>query len=125
MQQANKDKPKLPLLHPSLASFPRLLPTHAQTKPQILRLIPPDPSTIRTVLMGTYPHSNVPDDQTLVLAGIASKMCAYFDSVLRGLENAETAYKEGAKQTMIWREELETCGEQQGGKSLGVVDAIG
>jgi hypothetical protein len=65
--------------------------------------------------MGTYPKSDVPNDQTLTLSGIANKMCGYFDSILRGLENAEAAYKEGAKQTMLWREELETCGEQQGG----------
>lgn len=67
--------------------------------------------------MGTYSLSEVPEDQILILSEIANKMCDYLDSILRGLENAEAAYKEGAKQTMLWREELETCGEQQGGES--------
>jgi hypothetical protein len=30
------------------------------------------------------------------------------------MEAIEHAFKEGEKQTMIWREELETCAEQQG-----------
>lgn len=71
----------------------------------------------RKLLMGTYSLSEVPEDQFFILSEIANKMCDYLDSILRGLENAEAAYKEGAKQTMLWREELETCGEQQGGGS--------
>jgi hypothetical protein len=38
---------------------------------------------------------------------------------MRGLESVEHAFKEGEKQTMIWREELESCGEQRGRESFG------
>lgn len=118
MQQANKNKPKTPLRHVALASFPKLLPTFAQTDPQILHLTPPGSSSTRQLLSGIYAVSDVPQDQNLILAGIAHRMSDYLDVILRGLENAQAAQKEGSKQTMIWREELETCGEQQGSESL-------
>lgn len=117
MEQQKKNKPKGPIWHVALATFPRLLPTFTQTRPQILSVVPPRANRERRLLSGIYPISNVPQDQTLVLAGIAHRMSDYLDAVLRGLENAELAFKEGAKQTMIWREELETCGEQQGCRS--------
>ena len=34
--------------------------------------------------------------------------------ILRGLEAAEHAFRDGEQQTLIWREELEACAEQQG-----------
>lgn len=116
MQQQNKDKPKGPIRHKALSLFPQLLPTYKDTKPQILSVIPPRSSGERRLLSGIYPMADVPSDQNLILAGIAHMMSDYLDAILRGLENAELAYKEGDKQTMIWREELETCGEQQGRK---------
>lgn len=33
---------------------------------------------------------------------------------MRGLEAIEAGWREGYKQTMIWREELEECGKLQG-----------
>lgn len=114
MQQQNKNKPKQPLLHASLSSFPRLFPAYNETKPQVLSIIPCAAKASRRQLSGTYTVTGVPEDQTLVMAGIAHRLSDYFDTILRGLENADAAHKEGAKQTMIWREELETCAEQQG-----------
>jgi len=117
MEQQNKNKPKGPIRHAALATFPCMLPTFTQTRPQILSVVPTRISRERRLLSGIYPVSDVPQDQTLVLAGIAHRMSDYLDAILRGLGNAELAYKEGAKQTMIWREEMETCGEQQGCES--------
>lgn len=117
MEQQNKNKPRGPIRHAALATFPCMLPTFTQTRPQILSVVPTRISRERRLLSGIYPVSDVPQDQTLVLAGVAHRMSDYLDAILRGLENAELAYKEGAKQTMIWREELETCGEQQGCES--------
>lgn len=44
-------------------------------------------------------------------------MGSFFDTVLRGLEAIEAAWREGCKQTTIWREELEECGKLQGSES--------
>ena len=41
-------------------------------------------------------------------------MSGFLHVILRGLEAAEHAFRDGEKQTLIWREELETCAEQQG-----------
>ena len=114
MANMNKNKPKAPSKHSSLANFPSLLPTYSQSNPQFLSVIPYYPLSSLDLLSGTYPIADVPIEQALVLADIAHRLSAYLDIILRGLENAEAAYKEGGKQTMIWREELETCGEQQG-----------
>lgn len=114
MQQANKNKPKGPIRHSALSTFPTLLPSFAQTNPQTLHVTPPRASSSKQLLSGIYPISDVPQQQSFIMAGIAHRMSEYLDAVLRGLENAQAAQKEGAKQTMIWREELETCGEQQG-----------
>jgi hypothetical protein len=56
-------------------------------------------------------------DQTLALAQVSDLIAELLEVVLRGLEGAEHAFRDGEKQTMIWREELETCGEQQGSES--------
>jgi hypothetical protein len=56
----------------------------------------------------------VVDEQLLKLARTCDRLSGFLDIVLRGLESVGDAFKEGEKQTMIWREELESCGEQRG-----------
>ena len=58
------------------------------------------------------------DEQLLKLARSCDRLSGFLDIVLRGLESVGDAFKEGEKQTMIWREELESCGEQRGGEFL-------
>lgn len=43
---------------------------------------------------------------------------------MRGLEAAEQAFRDGEKQTMIWREEVEVCAEQQSSPSCRHDDII-
>jgi len=66
---------------------------------------------------GTLPlgKGQVIDEQLLKLARSCDRLSGFIDIVLRGLESVGDAFKEGEKQTMIWREELESCGEQRGG----------
>ena len=58
------------------------------------------------------------DEQLLKLARTCDRLSGFLDIVLRGLESVGDAFKEGEKQTMIWREELESCGEQRGCESF-------
>ena len=44
-------------------------------------------------------------------------MSSFLDVIVQGLEAVEQAFRDGEKQTMIWREELETCADQQGSRS--------
>ncbi len=43
-------------------------------------------------------------------------MSGFLEAILRSLEAAEHAFRDGEKQTLIWREDLETCADQQGSK---------
>lgn len=111
--------------HPKLTTFPALLPSTPQVPPDVLVLSPPvrhgkvDGTELR-LLTGTFPlargtPSSLPTT-TLGLAQRADRIERLLDVVMRATQAAETAFRESEKQTMIWREELESCGEQQGGK---------
>lgn len=52
--------------------------------------------------------------ELLSLAQVSDRITGLLDIVLRGLESAEAAFREGEKQTMIHREDLETCAKKQG-----------
>ncbi|WWD19682.1 hypothetical protein CI109_104144 [Kwoniella shandongensis] len=101
--------PPKPTIHPNLLTFPALLPANPPVPPSILRIA----ST--SLLTGLFPlfTTSVTSPATLSLAKVSNKIMGYLDVVLRGLENAEAAFREGEKQTMICREDLETCAQQQ------------
>ena len=105
--------------HAKLDSFPSLLPTIVPSPPHVLSLQSPDGSSSKRLLTGTLPlgRGQVVDEQLLKLARTCDRLSGFLDIVLRGLESVGDAFKEGEKQTMIWREELESCGEQRGCKS--------
>jgi hypothetical protein len=102
--------------HPKLSSFPTLLTFQTETTPDILYLSPPCSATHHRYLTGTFPLKNVktPTPSILAFAQLAERLSQYLEIVIRGLESVQHAFGEGQKQGMIWREELETCGEQQG-----------
>lgn len=50
----------------------------------------------------------------LALAERSDRLASLINVLFRGVESIEAALRDGDKQTMIWREELETCGQQQG-----------
>lgn len=102
--------------HPKLDSFPSLLPTIVPSQPHVLNVSSPDRSTSKRLLTGTLPLGKgaVFDELLLKLARSCDRLSGFLDIVLRGLEVVDHAFKEGDKQTMIWREELEECGEQRG-----------
>ncbi|WVQ84661.1 hypothetical protein IAT38_006816 [Cryptococcus sp. DSM 104549] len=99
-------------LHPILQDFPSLLPSKSPIAPTMLQISTQQPSSAY-LLNGTLSLASDPTPAVLELAQIADQMVTLFDTVLRGLENAEAAFREGEKQTMICREDLETCAKQQ------------
>ncbi|WWC91790.1 uncharacterized protein L201_006737 [Kwoniella dendrophila CBS 6074] len=108
MRQNTAPPPK-PTLHSSLTTFPCLLPSAIPLQPDILSI------SNHQFLTGTFPF---PDNQKqgnalLELSRISDKMVGFLDVILRSLENAEIAFREGEKQTLICREDLETCAQQQ------------
>lgn len=109
--------------HPKLGTFPSLLPSvgpRTGTITSSIHLVPPLSGKETVLLSGTFDTTSWKDDPSggvLVQAEIADRLVGFLDVVLRGIEAAEQGWKEGGKQTMIWREELETCGEQQGSTS--------
>ena len=78
---------------------------------------PPGSAPPLSLLCGTFPSASV-DATSLAVAAVAESMSALFETLILGFEAAVLAWKDGARQTVIWREELETCGEQQGGEYL-------
>ncbi|KAL7418520.1 hypothetical protein Q5752_006978 [Cryptotrichosporon argae] len=96
------------LAHPLLSTFPALLPAPTPVAPHVLS-VPP-----LRLLTGTFPVPPAPDAAVLALAQVSDTLCGLFEGVIRGIEAMEAAVKDGEKQTMLWREEVETCGEQQG-----------
>lgn len=105
--------------HFKLDLFPSLLPTIFPSLPHVLSISSPDKSSSKRLLTGTLPlgAGQLVDEQLLKLARSCDRLSGFLDIVLRGLESVGEAFKEGEKQTMIWREELESCGEQRGCKS--------
>ena len=105
--------------HTKLDRFPTLLPTSVPSPPDILRVTSPDGASSKRLLSGTLllGRGARGDTPTLRLAQSCNWLEGFLNTILRGLEAIEHAFKEGEKQTMIWREELETCAEQQGSKS--------
>jgi len=110
--------------HFKLDSFPSLLPTIVPSPPHVLSVQSPDGSSSKRLLTGTLPlgRGQVVDEQLLKLARTCDRLSGFLDIVLRGLESVGDAFKEGEKQTMIWREELESCGEQRGCESFSHVN---
>nr|XP_018260797.1 uncharacterized protein I303_06513 [Kwoniella dejecticola CBS 10117]OBR82955.1 hypothetical protein I303_06513 [Kwoniella dejecticola CBS 10117] len=113
MQKSNKPEPK-PTLHPLLSAFPSLLPSRIPLPPNILRI------SSYPFLTGTLPLPLLNDNKDgkphrtiLELSKVSDRMVGFLDIILRGLENAVVAFRESEKQTMICREDLETCAQQQ------------
>jgi hypothetical protein len=52
--------------------------------------------------------------QVLRVAHLSDRMSGLYNTVLRGMDAVEGAWRECAKQNMIWREELEGCASQHG-----------
>lgn len=102
-----------PTLHPRLISFPALLPANPPTPPTVLHIQPGHASSI-SLLTGTFQLPSIPSAELLSLAQVSDRITGLLDIVLRGLESAEAAFRDGEKQTMIHREDLETCAKQQG-----------
>ncbi|KIR81389.1 hypothetical protein I306_01624 [Cryptococcus gattii EJB2] len=102
-----------PTLHPRLASFPVLLPANPPTPPTVLHIQPGHTTSI-SLLTGTFRLASIPTAELLSLAQVSDRITGLLDIVLRGLESAEAAFREGEKQTMIHREDLETCAKKQG-----------
>jgi hypothetical protein len=117
LQSATKVNKSKTILHPKLDKFPALLPANPPMPPDILYITPPASTSQRAFLSGTFPISTSrPSRSLLTLAQMSDRMAGFLEIIIRGLESAQHAFAEGEKQTMIWREELETCGEQQGGE---------
>lgn len=105
--------------HPRLDRFPTLLPTTVPSPSDILRITSPDGASSKRLLTGTLPlgRGTRGDTPNLRLAQSCNWLEGFLNTILRGLEAIEHAFKEGEKQNMIWREELETCADQQGSGS--------
>ncbi|ORX40520.1 hypothetical protein BD324DRAFT_647447 [Kockovaella imperatae] len=110
LKQAPDDTSPAPR-HELLKDFPCLLPSASPMPPDILRIGPPASDIRHLFLTGTYP-TDVRTDLRQVL--LVDKISEMLDVVLRGISVAHHHFREAGKQTMIWREEVETCGEQQG-----------
>ncbi|WVF72936.1 hypothetical protein IAT40_007754 [Kwoniella sp. CBS 6097] len=111
-QRPTNTAPIKPTIHPLLSTFPALLPSDPPVSAHILTI------GDRSFLTGTFPLSIPPsrtagDTAVLGLAQSSDRMVGLLDIILRGLENAEQAFRDGEKQTMICREDLETCAQQQ------------
>lgn len=115
---AKAKKTSITSSHAKLDSFSSLLPTSVPSAPDVLHLSPPDGSCSMRLLTGTLPRGSRTrcTRSTLRLAQTCNRLEGMLNTILRGLEAIDHAFKEGDKQTMIWREELETCADQQGSK---------
>ncbi|WWC94956.1 hypothetical protein V866_001808 [Kwoniella sp. B9012] len=100
-----------PTIHSSLSTFPALLPSNIPLQPDILQI----GSSECSLLTGTFalPSNSQPTREILELSKISDKIVHLLNIILRGIENAEIHFREGEKQTMICREDLETCAKQQ------------
>ncbi|OCF61367.1 hypothetical protein L486_01015 [Kwoniella mangroviensis CBS 10435] len=110
-QAALTQTPPKPTIHPSLSTFPALLPSTIPLQPDILHI----GSSEYSLLTGTFasPSDSEPSQEMMELSKISDKIVHLLDIILRGIENAEIHFREGDKQTMICREDLETCAKQQ------------
>ena len=94
-----------------LNALPSLLRMNPQPAPDILCV-----SGTLHFLTGTV---NIPSPTAshslLRLADTSTRLARYLDIVIKGIKSMTGALQEGTKQSDIWREDLETCGEQQGG----------
>lgn len=114
--------PNIP--HARLLAFPSLLPANPPADPHVLTI--QLGSVTRTLLTGSFLISSTDRsdiealaetriaEQVLRVAQSSDKLLGLYNTMLRGLDAVETAWREAAKQNMIWREELETCGSQHG-----------
>lgn len=50
----------------------------------------------------------------------ANSITQLLETVVRGFESMQAVIKDGEKQTFLWRDELEICGEQQGSEWVRV-----
>lgn len=120
-------------LHAKLSTFPTLLPSNPPAVPDILSVsspggyvpIPLRHEVFHNFLTGTFPLDySKPHPAVLKLAKSANRLTSLMNAVLRGLTEAESAFRESEKQTMIWREELESCGLEDGSKFMFVLKQI-
>ena len=99
--------------HESLKNFPSLLPSNPPVPPDQLWVASPVAQGRYAYLTGTIASGSL-DDNTLIHAQVIDKISDMLDIVLKGIDVAQHHFREAGKQTTIWREEVETCGEQQG-----------
>lgn len=107
--------------HKKVETFPALLPSNPRAPSDVLTLLPPARNSNRiggSLLTGTFllpegtPTPTPP--AILALSERSDRLAGLINVLFRGVESVEAALREADKQTMIWREELETCGQQQG-----------
>lgn len=67
-------------------------------------------------LTGSFPVPEAITKQILKVAQLSDRIACYLDVMAKGMEAIESAWRDAYKQSMIWREELETCGQQHGSK---------
>jgi hypothetical protein len=103
------------LSHTKLATFPSLLATAPPQPPHILHINLPG-RKIR-LLTGSFPCPDTIFPPYLRLSQSSNLLEGFLNTVLRGLEAMEAAWRDAYKQTMVWREELEECGKSQGSES--------
>lgn len=107
-------------LHAKLDSSPSLL---ASAPASVLSIAEPRrgdgaATTSARLLTGTYllpsatPEALPPSVLELALRG--DMLTRLLDTVFRGFESCAAAFKDADKQTFLWRDELEICGQQQG-----------
>lgn len=100
--------------HSALSTFPSLLSDNPSLTPDTLCISIHSKKALR-LLTGCFPLEGKgdPSDDVLRFARLTNAVSRYLNLILRGLETAEHAFREAEKQTMIWREELETAATQQ------------
>ncbi|BEI94663.1 uncharacterized protein CcaverHIS019_0702440 [Cutaneotrichosporon cavernicola] len=105
-------------LHEKLESAPTLLPSTPQPPPSVLVVSAPvqRSSASARLLTGTMllppgTPSNVPP-AVLEVAMRADTITRLLDPVFRGIESCAAAYRDAERQTVVWRESLESCGQQ-------------
>lgn len=116
------DEKKKKGLHEKLDGSAALLGPSALVPPNVLSISEPRrgdgmPTASAHLLTGTYLlPSGVPDtlpSSVLELALRADTITRLLDTVFRGIESCAAAFRDADKQTFLWRDELEICGQQQ------------
>lgn len=118
LQTADKKSDKG--VHAKLNRSAALLPASSPLPPNVLAVsaTPVGMNPPEHLLTGTFllPFGT-PRPLSLSILGLAQRadrLTLLLDVVARGCESSQAVIKDGEKQTFLWRDELEICGEQQG-----------